>query len=377
MRLKEFVQSKKPVIVEAARIQHAEDWVFWEGSKGAKRTLEALRSLAQEGHKDVTIKWDGSPAVIFGRDEQGDFVLTDKSGFTAKGYDGKTKSADDLESMLKNRPGYQKNPKGYGDFISKMRGVFDAFEKAVPESHKGFFKGDMLYFNTPPVENKNFVFKPNVVEYKIDVESDLGKRIAKSNAGVVIHREVDIDGTESPLQDTEIFQGNEVLVMPPVSVEAPADVPTDQVDRLAANINKNSAAIDEFLNPQELRQKQLTDLPNLLYTYLNSKVDTGLTNLGSDFASWLETAKVSEKKKANVLAHINQHIPAFKAMWETISAIISVKDNIIKQFDAQSKIKQSIGGAEGGEGYVLAHPEGDIKLVPREFFTKANRAIQR
>jgi hypothetical protein len=377
MRLREFAHPKKSMLAEGARIQHAEDWVFWEGSKGAKRTVDALRSLAQEGHKDVSIKWDGSPAVVFGRDEDGEFVFTDKSGFTAKGYDGKAKSADDLESMLKGRPGYQKNPKVYGEFASKMKGAFDAFERAVPEDHRGFFKGDMLYFSKPAVEGKNFVFKPNVVEYRIDVESDLGKRIARSTAGVVIHREVDIDGTESPLQDTDIFQGNDVLVMPPVSVEAPAEIPTDQVDKLEANISKNAAAIDEFLNSQELRQKQLTDLPKLLYAYLNSKVDTGLTNLGADFTTWLETAKISEKKKANVLAHINQHMPAFKAMWETISAVITVKDNIIKQFDAQSKIKQSIGGAEGGEGYVLAHPEGDIKLVPREFFTKANRAMQR
>ena len=75
---------------EGARIQHAEDVVFWEGSKGAIRAVESLKKLASGGHKDVTIKWDGSPAIIFGRDEiSGEFVLTDKSGFGAKGYDGK------------------------------------------------------------------------------------------------------------------------------------------------------------------------------------------------------------------------------------------------------------------------------------------------
>lgn len=374
MRASEFLPQ---TISESARIQHAEDWIFWEGSAGAKRTLAALKSLAEQGHKDVTIKWDGSPAVIFGRDAQGRFVFTDKSGFTARGYDGKAKSADELESMLKNRPGYQRNPEGYGGFISAMKGAFDAFEQAVPANHRGFFKGDMLYFNTPPVKGKDFVFTPNVVEYRIAVDSDLGQRIAKSTAGVVIHREVDIDGTESPLQNTDIFQGHTVLVMPPVTVESPADVPVDQLRLLADIIRKNAAAIDRFLNPNDLRQQQITDLPQLLYAYLNSKVDTGLHNLGADFEQWLATARVSERKKANVLAHIEQHRPAFRAMWDTISATMSVKDHIIKQFDAQSEIRQSIGGAAGGEGYVLAHPEGDIKLVPREFFTRANRAMQR
>ena len=36
-----------------ARIQHAEDIVFWEGSKGAMRALEALRSMAKEETKNV------------------------------------------------------------------------------------------------------------------------------------------------------------------------------------------------------------------------------------------------------------------------------------------------------------------------------------
>ena len=86
-----------------ARIQHLEDVIFWEGSKGAMRALQALRSMDKEGHKDVTIKWDGSPAVIFGRNENGEFTLTDKSGFQAKGYDGRPTSAEDLQAMFINR----------------------------------------------------------------------------------------------------------------------------------------------------------------------------------------------------------------------------------------------------------------------------------
>jgi hypothetical protein len=47
------------VLTESARIQHAEDIVFWEGSKGANRTLQSLINLEKGGHKDVTVKWDG------------------------------------------------------------------------------------------------------------------------------------------------------------------------------------------------------------------------------------------------------------------------------------------------------------------------------
>ena len=89
----------KKKIDENARIQHIEDLVYFEGSRGAMRALASLRSMAEGGLKNVTIKWDGSPAVIFGRNEDGDFTLTDISGFLAKGYDGRPTRAKDLQSM--------------------------------------------------------------------------------------------------------------------------------------------------------------------------------------------------------------------------------------------------------------------------------------
>ena len=382
MRYRDFkLVESKVILKEAARIQHAEDIVFWEGSRGAMRALEALKNLEGDSHKDVTLKWDGSPAIIFGRDEMGEFVLTDKSGFTAKGYDGRSKSGDELEQMFLNRSGGKNrdNP-GYVEFASRMKSIFNLYENAVPKDYRGYFKGDLLYTTKPNIVNGNFIFKPNIVEYAVDAKSDLGKRIAQSTSGVVIHREVDAAGNEGPLKNIDVFQGNDVLVVPPVSVERPADAPNEQIAQLEATIKQNAAGIDELLNTQELKAKQLTDFSTVLYTYTNSKVDTGLKNLGSDFAQWLEQRKqISDRKKAKILEYVKIHATTFQALWNTVSTLMQVKDDIIRQFDAHDQtVKQTIPGyGEGGEGYVLAHPEGDIKLVPREFFTKANRAVER
>jgi hypothetical protein len=366
---------------EAARIQHAEDIIFWEGSRGAMRALEALKSMEQGSHKDVTLKWDGSPAIIFGRDENGEFVLTDKSGFTAKGYDGRSKSPEDLEQMFLNRSGgkNRENP-GYVAFAANMKDIFNEYERAVPKDFRGYFKGDLLYYNTPEKRDGNYVFKPNIVEYAVDVNSELGKRIGRSRTGVVIHRVIDETGAEHPLQNADIFQGTDVLVVPPVSVERPAEVDNQEIVQLEKIIKENSAGIDELLNTEALKQMKISDFANVLYTYTNSKVDTGLENLGADFAKWLESKKqISDRKKSTILEYVNQHRDAFNALWKTVTALMKVKDSIIKQFDSHDQsVKSNIPGyGEGGEGYVLAHPEGDIKLVPREFFTKANRAVQR
>lgn len=377
-----FVEFKQPVhqpLAEGARIQHAEDIVFWEGSKGAQRALQSLVNLEKGGHTDVTVKWDGSPAVIFGRDEAGNFVLTDKSGFTAKGYDGKSKSPEDLKNMFLNRSGgkNRENP-GYVEFANKMAGIFDAYERATPKDFRGYFKGDLLYFNTPVLKNGEFVFKPNVVEYRVDAASDLGKKIAKSKTAIVIHRQVSEDGTEGPLQDSDIFLGEEVLVVPPVTAQAAPEVDKTGIKKLQSIIAKDSAAIDDLLNPATLTDQKMKDLPEIFYTYTNSKVDTGLENLGKDFAQWLQSSKVSPIKQKKVLEYIQQHSKGYAALWEVVTTIQQVKDDIISQLDKQDiPVKQSMAGEEGGEGYVLAHPEGDIKLVPRQTFTRINRSIER
>ena len=69
MKLVEFKKvtgNCKTPLLEKARIDHAEDLIFWEGSRGALRAISQIESLAKNP-KNLTIKWDGAPAVVFGR----------------------------------------------------------------------------------------------------------------------------------------------------------------------------------------------------------------------------------------------------------------------------------------------------------------------
>lgn len=383
MRFREFrlVESKE-ILTEGARIDHAEDIVFWEGSRGALRALAALESLEQGGHKDVTLKWDGSPAIIFGRDETGEFILTDKSGFTAKGYDGKPKSAKDLANMLgarKTRKGQEIDSK-QAAFMSNMESIFDYYEKATPATFRGFFKGDLLYYQRPQLKNDKFMFTPNIVSYFVDSKSELGMKIGLSTTGVVVHRYIDLNGNESQVtqEQLDVMQGRDVLVVPPVYTQKPVQVDNKNIAQLETMVKQHAGKIDELLNKDELRQKQLTNLSDILYTYVNKKVDSSLANLGADFSQWITTTKLSKKKQDNVLSHIAEHPIAFESLWKVVSGIIKIKDAIINQLDShEAEVTQKIGTQSGGEGYVMKHKNGDIKLVPREVFSKANRAKQR
>ena len=374
MRLYEI----RKAVFEDARIQHAEDVIFWEGSAGAKRVIDSIIGLTKGNTQSLTVKWDGSPAVIFGRDDEGRFVFTDKSGFVAKGYDGRATNGDDLEALLLNRGKGSEKSDDYKAFAGNMKSVFPVFEKAIPEDFRGYFKGDLLFFNTPDLSNGAYTFKPNIVSYTVVADSDIGKRIQVSKAGVVIHRIVDPDGSEKPLTDYDIFQGKQLLVLPPVTVQEPPQVDMSGINKISAIVTKNASAIDSLLNKEQLRSMKMTDFSNVLYQYVNSKTDTGLDNLGKDFMQWLQNSAVSAPKKAKMTEYVKTNIRAFGALWQVVEGIMKTKNNIIAQLENQpADVKASIGSKPGGEGYVLAHPDGDIKFVNRAGFSAANRAVQR
>ena len=374
MRFFEF----KQILTEGdARIDHAEDFVIFQGSRGAAHALENLKRLEQGGHNDTTIKWDGSPAIIFGRNENGEFVFTDKSGFVKKGGVERATSGDDLARFLLNRGGGANRDKPDRiDFASKMKDAFALYEKAMPEDFRGYFKGDLLYYNTPPIESNSFVFTPNIVTYRVNVDSELGKKITQSKSGVVLHRQLDEQGNEGPVKidSNTFFIGNDVLAIPPVTVSKAPKVVDNDIKNLQASVSKNAGAIDKLLAKDVLAELKLADFDKILYLYVNQ------TNMQKDFFEWLKTSKVSQPKQQRIIDHIGGNKQGFDALWEIASSIQTVKNDIIKQFDNHdADVKASIGNNAGGEGYVIAHPQGDIKLVNRGEggFTQANRAVQR
>jgi len=99
-----IVNQGMQVIVEGVRIEHPEDMIFDLGSRGLTQALTGIKAAAQEPGA-TTVKWDGKPAIIFGRKPTGEFVLTDKSGFLAKGYDGLATSPEMIQQIMSQRGG--------------------------------------------------------------------------------------------------------------------------------------------------------------------------------------------------------------------------------------------------------------------------------
>ena len=380
MKLVEFktITGRCDILLEDARIHHLEDFVLWNGSQGAREAVAALSNI-NKNLKSVSIKWDGAVGVIFGRNPNGEFIFTDKAGFVAKSYDGRATNPDDLGAMIQNRAKDVSKAEDYKIFSDKMKSVFPVVESATPEDLEGYYKADILYFQQPELKDNRYRFKPNVVTYSVTADSALGKKIARSEVAIVIHSKINEQGVTQPLPEDLGFRGSRLLVMPPVTVSEPVTVDNTQLDQVKTLLNQYSRDIDSVLDRNKLSAMKVSDFAQILYTYVNSKVLKGESDLGRDFVKWLTTTSaVSRNKQGKIVDYIKQEIKGFNALWKVFVGIQAAKDAVISQLDSQgADVTASINDQPGGEGYVIQTAQGPIKLVNRAGFSRQNFQLNR
>jgi hypothetical protein len=357
------------MIMEDVRIAHPEDMVFDEGSRGIQRAIAGIENTARDPKK-ATVKWDGKPAIIFGRKPNGDFVLTDKAGFLAKGYDGLATSPEMIAQIMAGRGGER------GELVAIYQKLFPLLRAAVPTDFRGYIQGDLLYANTPPVVNNQYVFQPNTVAYSVPVQSNMGQRIGQSQAGVAVHTTLAAPGDAAqPIQSDSMAKmlrpvPGLLIVDPYLSAPKPIKLDTATVNKVKQIATAQGAAIDQLFNPQELRARKITNLPALMKTYINSKVREGnFNNLIGGFGPWIQAKEPA--KAPRIFEWATKNKEAVAAVFQSFLDITSIKNELVRQLDAQaSEVNASIDGVAGHEGYVA----NGMKFVDRMRFSAANFA---
>ena len=359
----------------AKGIEHLEDYVFRNGSAGIKKATDIVRHTAADTGKTTTVKWDGKPALIFGRDANGTFILTDVSGFTAKGYNGLFTSpkqvtqhlaARDADAAASGKPATR--VRDLAPIYNKLWGMLDA---AVPNNYRGFVQGDLLYMDTPPLEAGNYVFTPNTIEYKIPANSDVGKRIGASEVGIAMHTKYAEPGAaKEPIGNVPFKPVPGLLLLEPVYAKENVKPNKKLIQELKTVYSTQGAAIDQLFNPAELRALQITDLPKLCIDYINSRVGTGFDNMLADFGPWLQQ-RVTPKKFKNIVEYLQSprsNLSGMAAAFTAWGLLHDIKMDVLQQLDLQHP---------GQEGWVMATPAGMAKAVNRLAggFTAANRQI--
>jgi hypothetical protein len=353
-------------IMEAAnpRIEHLEDLVFERGTRGVREALDIIQHAAEDTRKTTTVKWDGKPGIIWGRKPTGEFVLTDKSGFTAKGYDGLATSPEMMARIQRQRSGER------GELIEIYNKLFPMLRAATPENFRGYVQGDLLYTETPPEVAGAYVFKPNFVEYKIPAASKLGERIGASEVGIAAHTRYRApDAGPEPIHHINLEAVPGLLVIEPTVKDIKNVVPNKKlIQQLKQIVNQNSAAIDGLFNPSELRAAQLSDLPQLCKRYINSRIMSDYEDLLSGFGDWLQ-ANVTPRKYNNIVEYLQSPRSNSDGMVAAFTAFLllhEIKTDMLEQLDRQQP---------GQEGWVLATDAGRAKLVNRFGFSAGNRIL--
>ena len=172
------------ILTEAknTHMTHIEDLILDGGVKGARQAILALRSLRDmlsgnaKAPVDVTVKWDGAPAVFAGEDPGDNQFFVAKKGIfneNPKVY----KSHADIDADTS------------GDLNKKLKLAFDNLKDV---GIKGVIQGDFMFdksdLKTEKINGaKHITFHPNTIVYAIPDSSNLAKEIKKAKLGIVWH----------------------------------------------------------------------------------------------------------------------------------------------------------------------------------------------
>jgi hypothetical protein len=355
------------ILEEGVRIEHPEDLVFRQGSRGIVSALEGIKRSAENPQETTTIKWDGKPAIIFGRKPNGEFVLTDKGGFLKKDGSGLATSAQQMADVLAQRRG------GGREELAVLYGkLFPLLRRAVPQNFRGYIQGDLVFSTTPELQNGNYVFTPNTVTYRVNADSNIGKKIGNSKVGVVIHSRLAEPGAAAePIRSAALNDVDGLLILDPSLKETrTVNINKNLYSEAQALYNKYSSWIDTLFDPEELRNRRISDLPDLMNQYINSRVRSGsYTNLVRDFGPWIESK--SPTKAPRIIDWMNTNKQGVAALFQAFLTISALKNDLVRQLDAGGhEIEASINDEPGHEGYVGS----DMKFVDRMRFSQANFA---
>ena len=387
-------------------LEHLEDEIINYGVDGGRAAINFLRSLrdmlagSSRSSVNMTVKWDGAPAIFAGVDpSDGKFFVAKKSVFNVspKLYKTNKEIDDDLS----------------GDLNSKFKIALAEFSKL---GIKGVLQGDLMF--TDDIEKTKiegvvyYTFQPNTIVYAVPVDSDLGKVMNKAKIGVVWHTTY----TGNTLQDMKASFGADVskLTTSPsvwmddatykdVSGRATfTEKEKDAVTKILSQTGStfqiiNAPLLKKFINLQESLKGVLAGAS--LKTYNNSKVRVGeiIKNPkqhAQGYVKWVEmsiqkqidkvkTDKGKDKYKniqKEYIREVRKHINNLTNILTFQNLLVDAKMQIIKKLNSVKGLTDTFIKTDNGfkvtnpEGYVAIDrvSGGAVKLVDRMEFSFNN-----
>ena len=387
-------------------LEHLEDEIINYGVDGGRAAINFLRSLrdmlagGSRSSINMTIKWDGAPALFCGIDPEDDkFFVAKKSVFNVnpKLYKTNGEIDDDLS----------------GDLNAKFKVALAELSKL---GIKGVLQGDLMFTDDVETESIDgtsyYTFQPNTIVYAVPIVSDLGKKIQRAKIGIVFHTTY----TGDTLQDMKASFGADISGLRQTSSVWMDDATYKDTSGKSTFTKEETAAVTKVLSQtgktfQKISGPKLRSFIKLqesmtgslagasLKTYNNSKVRAGqkISNPGAHakgYEKWVVDSiqKQVDKAKSDkgkqkyqniqkeYVREVRKHTANLKEIITFQNLLVDAKMQIIKKLNSVKGLTDTFVKTSNGfkvtnpEGYVAIDrvSGGAVKLVDRMEFSFNN-----
>ncbi len=397
LRFKQYLAEAKEG--KNLHLEHLEDEVLNNGVEGTRAAINFLQSLRDmlagnsKSSVNVTVKWDGAPAIFAGiNPENGKFFVGTKGVFNVNPKVNYTDADIDANH---SSAGLNSKLKVALKYLPKL-GIKDVLQ------------GDMLFtkedLKTEKIDGKSYTtFQPNTILYAVPTDSSA--KITKAKMGIVWHTTY----TGKKLEDMKASFGASVSSLTKTSDVWFSDAnyedksgtinfnksETDNITSVLSKAGRTFQTLNSGFMKNLLSKK---DILLLIKTYSNVKVRAGeeITNTSKHVDDIIEYVNVKIQKDIDKVKTQSSKDKKTKYKEEIMKYLLVNKNQLKKIFDMQNLLIQSktlvirklekAKGAMGtfirtDNGFRVTAPEGfvaidnsgkAVKLVDRLEFSRAN-----
>tara|TARA_B100001559_G_scaffold134697_1_gene113202 strand:+ start:2959 stop:4206 length:1248 start_codon:yes stop_codon:yes gene_type:complete len=368
-------------------LEHIEDEILNFGVPGGRAAINFVQSLrdmlsgSSRSSVNMTVKWDGAPAIFAGTDpSDGKFFVAKKSVFNVNPKLYKTNAEIDADLS--------------GDLNAKFKVALAEFSKL---GIKGVLQGDLMYtsndLSKETIEGISYyTFQPNTIVYAVSIDSTLGKVIKSSKIGVVWHTTY----TGDNLQDMKASFGANISGLKSISSVWMDDATYKDVSGKATMTAKETASVTKSLSNagsmfQKINSSMLSKFLNIqntftgnlsgasLKTYNNSKVRQGkpVSNPKSHaqgYVSWVEDTfqkqidklktqsrkDALENKKKEIARELQKHTSNLTNVIAFQNNIVEAKMGIVKKLNTVKGLTNTF--IKTANGFKVTNPEGYVAI---------------
>lgn len=363
-------------------LEHAEDHVINAGAEGFSHAYHNLKDVhdklsGKENATKVTMKYDGSPSVVFGRHPQtGKFFVASKSAFNKNPKINYTE--EDIQRNHGHAPG----------LVEKLKAALHNLPKVTPK--KGVFQGDIMHTpNDVHQTGAKVHFTPNTITYSANKNSPHGKAAIRSKIGVAVHTKYngknleDMKAEYAPNLD-EFGAHKDVHLISTEHDTSGLDYKPQQQAKFVKHMAA-AAKLHSKTGPETHTAIENHRIP--LKTYINHTVRTGtkpnvnefIAHLAKSHQRKIDAVKTDKAKasKATAMEHDVSHVQNNRKHFERVlqmhTHLQKAKDVLANTLSSHAEFDHSISGKKSKpEGFVVVRHNRPTKIVDRAEFSAAN-----